>query len=410
MSASDPISRTVYEVADAFAGGTPDRSNPAHFGGSIPWVKSGEVAGPPITETEETLTLEGLRSSSAKWCPAQASLVAMYGATAGQVGRLAIRATTNQAVLCVVAKDQAEADFLYYALSAAVPSLLRQLQGSGQPNLNAAMIKKLALPWPDTQTRLYVAQLLGRVDQHFDVIRQLLATKRKHKHGVMDELLRGRRRFPEFGAPAGGRADNLLPHGWREVRLGDYAEELSTRNAGSFGHRDVMGVIKGVGLEPMREHVRAADLSRYKVVPSDAFAYNPMRLNIGSLARNTSGRACLVSPDYVVFRSDEQALLPEYLDQLRRSHIWSRFIRPAGSGSVRVRIYFRDLAHMKIPLPCAAEQSRIASVLEAMDYEIRILEGVATLTADLKRAVMQKLLLNEISISSPMIAGEPINA
>jgi type I restriction enzyme S subunit len=159
-----------------------------------------------------------------------------------------------------------------------------------------------------------------------------------------------------------------------------------------------MGVIKGVGLEPMRAHVRADDLGRYKVVPPDAFAYNPMRINIGSIARSHAAANCLVSPDYVVFRTDPQALLPGFLDQVRHSQIWERFIYSAGSGSVRVRIYFSDLSRMQIPLPPIAEQRRIANALDTADREIALLYRLRDVLANQRRGIMQRILSGDFEI------------
>jgi type I restriction enzyme S subunit len=104
-----------------------------------------------------------------------------------------------------------------------------------------------------------------------------------------------------------------------------------------------------------------------------------------------------VSPDYVVFQTDCTTLLPAYLDQVRRSRIWSRFVEPAGSGSVRVRIYFRDLAEMRIPLPSLPEQRRITDTLGALDREIAILEQLRHAYEAQKRGLMKRLLSAELS-------------
>ena len=162
-----------------------------------------------------------------------------------------------------------------------------------------------------------------------------------------------------------------------------------------------MGVMKGLGLTPMRERVRATVLDRYKIVVPDAFAYNPMRLNIGSIARNKCGEKCLVSPDYVVFETDRDTLLPAYLDHVRHSSIWNRFVRATGTGSVRVRIYFDDLAAMRIPLPSIAEQTRIAHALNVLDREIGLLEQLRTAYQAQKRGLMQRVFAGDLAKLDP---------
>jgi type I restriction enzyme S subunit len=162
-----------------------------------------------------------------------------------------------------------------------------------------------------------------------------------------------------------------------------------------------MGVNKLHGMIPMKDHVRAADLSRYKIVRPGAFAYNPMRLNIGSIAQNDRGRDVLVSPDYVAFETDADALLPAYFDHLRRTSIWGRFVKTAGSGGVRVRIYFEDLSDFVLELPPVEEQARIVEALDTTRREIAILEQQRDALVKQKRGLMQKLLTGEWQVSAP---------
>ena len=83
------------------SGGTPSRSRPDFFNGQIPWVKSGELASGLVTTSEEAITVEALAGSSAKLMPIGTVLLAMYGATVGEVAVLGIEAATNQAVCCI---------------------------------------------------------------------------------------------------------------------------------------------------------------------------------------------------------------------------------------------------------------------------------------------------------------------
>jgi type I restriction enzyme S subunit len=156
-----------------------------------------------------------------------------------------------------------------------------------------------------------------------------------------------------------------------DVWLGDVTEEGTIRNRGRFTTGVVMGVSKEDGMVPMQAHVIADDISRYKVVRKDWFAYNPMRLNIGSIARWHGDNDVLVSPDYVVFqcpaRHVEPSLLPDYLDQFRRSTQWDAFTNEAGDGGVRVRIYFRDISQVRLLLPNSDEQKKIADCLSSLD-------------------------------------------
>jgi type I restriction enzyme S subunit len=85
----------LSDIAFTTSGGTPNRSHREFYQGSIPWVKSGELNDNFTYETEEHISEEGLKKSSAKLFPAGTLLMAMYGATVGKTSILKIEAATN---------------------------------------------------------------------------------------------------------------------------------------------------------------------------------------------------------------------------------------------------------------------------------------------------------------------------
>ena len=177
--------------------------------------------------------------------------------------------------------------------------------------------------------------------------------------------------------------------------------ELTQRNgAKGLGRDFVMGVSKAEGVVPMREQTIAGDISRYKRLPPRAFAYNPMRINVGSIAMNEGKEEVLVSPDYIVFACNADGLVPEYLDHLRKTSWWAHYINSGGSGSVRQRTYYNDLAALKLPLPEPAEQKAIAAVLNTARDDLAATECEIQALARQKRGLMQKLLTGEWRVTS----------
>jgi type I restriction enzyme S subunit len=197
----------ISGIGECFAGGTPPRERKQNFGGGIPWVKSGEVTSFRIARTEETLSAEGLNLSSAKWAPRGSTLVAMYGANAGQVGRLEIDATTNQAVLAIVPyRNIIDCRFLYYTILRAVPGLMRKTQGSGQPNLSAGIIKAEKILVPDLSTQRNIASVLIALDDELTCLDSQLTRMRIQQRGLAQKLLTGEWRL-------GRRFDLPMRHG-----------------------------------------------------------------------------------------------------------------------------------------------------------------------------------------------------
>jgi len=154
------------DVAETTSGGTPSRKVPEFFGGTIPWVKSGELNDTLVTKTEETITEDGLRNSNAKIFQKGTLLIAMYGATAGKVGILAIPATTNQAI-CAILPDTSFAlqDFLFYTLIRQRETLLSKRYGGAQPNLNQTIIRSFPIPFPPLPEQQKIAEMLSAVDE-----------------------------------------------------------------------------------------------------------------------------------------------------------------------------------------------------------------------------------------------------
>jgi type I restriction enzyme S subunit len=158
------------------SGGTPSRKHPEYFGGVIPWVKTQELRDGRINSTEEHLTEEGLAHSSAKLLPEDTVLVAMYGATAGQLGVLAREMTCNQAA-CALIADASKADYryLYYQLLNARRQLKALANGAAQQNLSAGTIKDLKVPFPRVAEQRRIGEMLGALDDKIDCNQRIAA-------------------------------------------------------------------------------------------------------------------------------------------------------------------------------------------------------------------------------------------
>lgn len=129
------------------AGGTPNKMYKEYYeNGNIPWLRSGEVCTRNIYATEKFITQAGMENSSAKWFPSNTVIVAMYGATAGQVGILRIPSTTNQAICGIFPNEKYLPDFLYYVLLSQKDTLVAQATGNAQANISQIKIKNITIP------------------------------------------------------------------------------------------------------------------------------------------------------------------------------------------------------------------------------------------------------------------------
>ncbi|WP_168384034.1 restriction endonuclease subunit S [Acinetobacter indicus] len=195
------------------SGGTPSRSNNAFFeNGTIPWVKSGELKNRYITEVEEYITELAVEKSSAKLVSKGSLLIAMYGATVGEVSQLTFDATTNQAI-CNIQPDEnvCDVNYLYRFLEASKPYLLSRRVGGGQPNISQGVIKDLEVPLPPLAEQRRIAAILDQADE--------LRQKRQQAIEKLDQLLQATF-IDMFGDPVSN------PKGWEVGCIGDMLESV----------------------------------------------------------------------------------------------------------------------------------------------------------------------------------------
>lgn len=264
-----------------------------------------------------------------------------------------------------LAIDQSKADPAFVLL------FLRSIEGRRQiaaatkvgvqPSLIFQDILDFELPVPPIVVQRRIAAIQSTWDATLDRLSRQIEHKELLLSSIRERLIHGAHRLSGRNSP------------WAMVALSEVTSQLTERNGARYDRDLVMGVTKTEGIVPMREHVVAQDISRYLILPPDAFAYNPMRINIGSIAMSEHEENVIVSPDYVVFACKEDRLHPRYLNYLRRTKGWSDFMTIAGNGSVRVRIYYASLAEFEFHLPPLDEQRAIVEVLDDAEREIAAL-------------------------------------
>lgn len=181
---------TIGSFAKLSAGGTPSRGTPEYWnGGTIPWVKTGEVDYGVILDTEEKITPLGLANSAAKLLPKHTLLIAMYGQgiTRGKVALLGIEAATNQACVAIRHNEkEVRTDFLFYALTHGYERLRGLAHGGQQQNLNADLIRSFTFACPqDTDEQRAIAAALATIDRKLAHHR----AKRAALHDLFETLL-----------------------------------------------------------------------------------------------------------------------------------------------------------------------------------------------------------------------------
>jgi len=159
---------TVADLYNTASGGTPSRKQSEYFGGKINWVKTQELQDCFIFNTDEQITEDGLNNSSAKIFPKGTVLIALYGATIGKLGILALPASTNQACCALLPKEEIYGrGYAYFYFLANRQKIIALGAGAAQQNISQVIVKQLEIlkPPPEVMDKFnsFVEPLLDMI-------------------------------------------------------------------------------------------------------------------------------------------------------------------------------------------------------------------------------------------------------
>ena len=213
-------SRPLGELASTTSGGTPNRKRKDYYSGSIPWIKSGELNDGYIFETEEHITAEGLKNSSAKLFPEGTVLIALYGATVGKTSILRTKASTNQAVCGITPGPELDAEYLRFNLVSLRRELLSHRYGGAQPNISQQIVRNQKINFPPLPEQKKIAHILSTVQRAIEAQERIIQATTELKKALMHKLFtEGLRGEPQKQTEIG-----LVPKSWEVVELGSLAK------------------------------------------------------------------------------------------------------------------------------------------------------------------------------------------
>lgn len=372
------------EIATVQQGYTFSPSYQGQTAGKWLYVKVGDLNAHGNTKyLDKTLNYvddEVLEEMGAKPFPAGSIVFPRVGAALRNNNKRILRysSLTDDNVIVVTVKDRrsCSSEYLYYWFD--FQDLQRFCNDGAVPVINGKNLKRQYVPLPTFQLQQEIASLLSTWDAAIQNTEQLIAAKERHYSHELSRLVsRGQH-----------------PH----THVGTFTEEVSARNRDGNDAR-VLSVTNSSGFvlpeDQFERRVASADLSNYKTVRRGQYAYNPSRINVGSIARLDGWDEGVLSPMYVVFRLDEDKVTSDYFLHWLNSHEARQRIKKSAQGSVRETVSFSEFTAITIPLPDTHAQTAIAGYLNALRKEIDLLgQSVAALKTQ-KRGLMQKLLTGQ---------------
>lgn len=254
---------------------------------------------------------------------------------------------------------------------------VRRCQGAVRANIGQQDLARVSLKIPPIKEQRKIAVILRTWEEALEKLNALRAAKARQLDGLAAKLIH----------------DDQV----ERLHLRGFLKEKSTRNRDEKVQR-VLSVTNSAGFvlaeEQFAHRVASASLSNYKIVRRGQYAYNPSRINVGSIARLDAWDEGALSPMYVVFQV-QGGLDADFFGHWLRSAEARQRIALAAQGSVRETVNFGDLGSILLPVPTMERQKAIAKALNASQAEISLLDDEIKAVTRQKRGLMQKLLTGE---------------
>lgn len=364
------------ELFKTASGGTPStRRRDYYEGGAIPWLNSGEVRQGSIRKAKNYITQLGLENSNARVFPKQTVLVALYGATAGQVGILETEAATNQAILGIYPNSKFAPRFVFYLLLSKYDSLIAQAVGNAQPNLSAIKIRNVPVPTvPLPEQRRIVAIL----DEAFAAIATAQANTEKN-------LANARALFKSH-------LQNVFAHageGWAENTI----DSICTIGDGNHSSNyPTKGDLVPSGIP----FIRATNLASGRISDEDMrflTAEKHAELKKGHLRtgdvlvtnRGEIGKTAIVDEAHDNSNLNSQIAWLRCTNKIENRFLFHALSSPqiqshfqsAKNGAALQQFTIRQLKELRVPMPSRADQKLIANQLDALAAETDTLASIS---------------------------------
>jgi type I restriction enzyme S subunit len=381
--------KRLGDIATFFSGGTPSTTKKSYYSGDIPFIKSGEINS---DQTEQFLSEEGLKNSSAKMIEKGDLLYALYGATSGEVGIARISGAINQAVLCI--KIEQETYFLFSFLSFKKSIIVKTYLQGGQGNLSAQIVKSFKIPLPPLPEQKKIAAFLTTIDTRIQQLSRKKALLEQFKKGVMQQIFSQEIPFKD-------EEGKEFP-AWEEKRLSAALSVSSKRNNNlRYGKEDVLSVSGEHGIVNqitfMGRSYAGESVANYHVVEHGDIVYtkSPLKANPYGIIKVNKGAAGIVSTLYAVYQVKENfsGLYLEYYFQLDDNT--NSYLRPLVRKGAKndMKINNSHVLTGKIIAPTLSEQQKITDFLSALDRQINLASQQLNRTQTFKKGLLQQMFV-----------------
>ena len=366
----------MEDVSFSYSGGTPSVNNLSFYGGSIPFIRSGEIND---ETTELFITEEGLNNSSAKLVEKGNILYALYGATSGEVGRAKIHGAINQAILAIVPYVNYDSEFIAQWLRRNKYSIISTYLQGGQGNLSGEIVKNLILELPpskEEQTKIgnFFKQLDDTIALHQREFEKFKILRKAYlKHIFIDDTT-------QF------RAEKTIP--WEQCKLGDVVNIIMGQSPDSKNYTNNSS-----------DHILVqgnADIKNGFVYPRVWTTQITKQSHSGDLimsVRAPVGDIAKTEYDVVLGRGVCAIKGNEFIFQLLTKMKENDYWESLSTGSTFDSINSNDIKNAEIFIPSLEEQTQIGNFFKQLDDTIALHQKELAKYQQIKTACLEKMFV-----------------
>ena len=412
----------VSDIATAVIGGTPRRSVAEYWDGNLPWATAKDVARVPsryLDEVQENITEAGLESSTTKLMPAGTVVITARG-TVGALAQLRREMAFNQTCYAILPGDSINNNFLFYALKGTITEMRALTYGTVFDTITRRTFDDWLLPLPPLTEQRAIAHILGTLDDKIELNRRMNETLEEMARAIFKSWfvdfdpvrakMDGRWRRGESlpGMPA--EMYDLFPSRLVDSELGEIPEGWGVGPIGSIfnqqkrrigeAHAVVLSAVTKGELvrsdEYFTKKVYSKSINKYLAVEQWDIAYNPSRINIGSVGMLKEPVLGAVSPVYIVVRPEsEYRWYMEFFLRLSQAKKW---IETLATGSVRQALSYQDFAS----IPCVIPPPRVVRGFDEHQDQFYLTfkahSKESQILVDLRDTLLPKLLSGELRV------------
>ncbi|CAI9678691.1 restriction endonuclease subunit S [Elizabethkingia anophelis] len=377
-------------LGEFLGGGTPSSSNEDFWRGSIPWVSSSDLSEGDINSVNISrfITEDAISNSATKLCSAPVILI-VSRVGVGKVAYSEKSLCTSQDFLNII-NFKCNGIFLSYLLSTEMKKAASAVQGTSIKGISSVEIKSKKLYVPQRNEQTKIASFLSLIDERITTQNKIIKELNVLKTTITKRIFSGQLRFKN--------ADGDNYEDWKTKKLGDVTTLINKRNKNNE-KLPVYSINNKLGFVPQSEQFegvdsedRGYDITLYKIIDKNTFAYNPARINVGSIGYSGYLENIIISSLYVCFKTEE-FVNDNFLFQYLKTDFFNKEVLRNVEGGVRDYLFYENFARIKFDLPCVEEQRKIADYLSSIDLKVDIENQFLNKLEEQKKFLLQQMFV-----------------